>query len=104
MLRAISLGLYKPGSYPKNELPADIKYFVKRTSGKSLPVYSDIKNGGTRFLTIVRRVEGDLDKLRQDLSTVAPSEYITINRRTSQIVVKGNYVREVRKWLTEKGF
>ncbi|KAK9768678.1 54S ribosomal protein IMG2, mitochondrial [Basidiobolus ranarum] len=90
--------------YPKQELPADIKYFVRRTAGKSLPVYSDIKNGGTRFLTLIRRAEGDLDKLRQDLIQVAPAESISINRRTSHIVFKGNYVREVRKWLTEKGF
>lgn len=34
-------------------------YFVSRTRMKELPVYVDIKNGRTRVLTEIGRIEGD---------------------------------------------
>jgi hypothetical protein len=34
-------------------------YFVARTRMKELPVYVDIKNGRTRVLTEISRIEGD---------------------------------------------
>lgn len=34
-------------------------YFVSRTRMKELPVYIDIKNGRTRVLTEISRIEGD---------------------------------------------
>lgn len=36
-------------------------YFVSRTANNSLPVYTDIRNGRTRHLTIIRRIEGNVD-------------------------------------------
>lgn len=36
-------------------------YFVSRTANNNLPVYTDIRNGRTRHLTIIRRIEGDVD-------------------------------------------
>ncbi len=36
-------------------------YFVARTQMKELPVYIDIKNGGTRILTEISRIEGDVE-------------------------------------------
>lgn len=35
-------------------------YFVPRTGSNQLPVYGDVKSGGARFLTVVRKVDGDL--------------------------------------------
>ncbi|EPQ29137.1 uncharacterized protein PFL1_03425 [Pseudozyma flocculosa PF-1] len=44
-------------------------YFVPRIgkTGDSLPVYTDIRNGGTRVLTEIRKVQGDVEALRKDL-------------------------------------
>src|SRR6266511_1983194 len=36
-------------------------YFIERTQNKVLPIYSDIRNGRTRILTILRRIEGDVE-------------------------------------------
>lgn len=33
---------------------------IQRTKSKMLPVYTDYKNGGTRVLTLIRKVEGDV--------------------------------------------
>ena len=35
-------------------------YFVPRNTRSNLPVYSDIRNGGTRQLVLIRNVEGDI--------------------------------------------
>ena len=37
-----------------------LPYFVGRTPvGRNLPVYIDYKNGGSRVITIVRRIDGN---------------------------------------------
>ena len=35
-------------------------YFIPRNTRGSLPVYSDVRNGGTRYLISVRNVEGNI--------------------------------------------
>lgn len=36
-------------------------YFIPRNANERLPVYSDIRNGGTRYLVLIRNVEGNVD-------------------------------------------
>jgi large subunit ribosomal protein L49 len=36
-------------------------YYVPRNSRGSLPVYSDIRNNGTRILLLIRNVEGSVE-------------------------------------------
>ncbi|KAJ2063739.1 mitochondrial 54S ribosomal protein img2 [Coemansia sp. S146] len=79
-------------------------YFVHRTRFQSLPVYTDIKNGKTRRLTIVRRVEGDLEALRADMSKALSDSSIQIKKASQQLVIKGERSDEVRAWLTRSGF
>lgn len=42
-------------------VPIRYPYFVARVgaAGTSLPVYSDIRHGGSQWLTQIRKVEGD---------------------------------------------
>lgn len=35
-------------------------YFVPRNSLGSLPVYTDIRNGGTRYTVLIKNIQGDL--------------------------------------------
>lgn len=35
-------------------------YFIPRNSRGSLPVYSDIRNGGTRYLILVKNIRGNI--------------------------------------------
>ena len=46
------------GPAPPSHRPTT--YFVPRNSRGSLPVYSDIRNGGTRYLISVRNVDGNI--------------------------------------------
>ncbi|CAO3647003.1 unnamed protein product [Cunninghamella echinulata] len=47
-------------------------YTVSRTSNHGLPVYSEIKNGGTQQLTIIRRIEGNVEALKDEVATLFP--------------------------------
>ncbi|KAJ2747690.1 mitochondrial 54S ribosomal protein img2 [Coemansia sp. BCRC 34301] len=79
-------------------------YFVHRTRFQSLPVYTDIKNGKTRKQTTVRRIEGDLEALRADMSKALSDSSIQIKRASQQLVIKGDRSEEIRAWLTRSGF
>ncbi|CAO3629134.1 unnamed protein product [Cunninghamella blakesleeana] len=73
-------------------------YTVSRTSNHGLPVYSEIKNGGTQQLTIIRRIEGDVEALKEELATLfpeAPKNHIKINPTNNHVVIKGLYVNEM---------
>ncbi|CDU23383.1 related to IMG2-mitochondrial ribosomal protein of the large subunit [Sporisorium scitamineum] len=64
----------KPSSSPT---PIRYTYFVPRV-GKtlsSLPVYTDIRNGGTRTLTELRKIQGSISDLKADLSLFLSETY-----------------------------
>lgn len=83
-------------------------YIITRTDASgSLPVYLDIKNGGTRSLTIIRRVQGDAEVLRQEVASLfpdTPKNFVTVNPINNQVVIKGSYVNDIKQWLAQKGF
>lgn len=76
----------------------NLPYFVRRTASNQLPVYVDVKAGGTKQLTKIQKTEGDLDALRNDLALAlgvsdgnkANSE-VTLNRLTGHIIVKVSF-------------
>jgi len=86
-------------------------YYVPRNSRGSLPVYSDIRNNGTRILLLIRHVEGDVEKLAKDVrqalldkdSRNATRLKVTVKSR--QLVLQGGYWKnQVMEWLISKGF
>ncbi|CAG8446260.1 5652_t:CDS:2 [Ambispora gerdemannii] len=90
---------------PKIKYP----YFVQRTKYNMIPVYTDIKNGRTRILTIVRRIEGNVKKLAQDIKEEffpndTKDKLVTIRQTCNQIVIKGKRDRELKFWLHKRGF
>ncbi|GAA5923924.1 mitochondrial 54S ribosomal protein mL49 IMG2 [Sporobolomyces koalae] len=81
------------------------KYFVPRSQFGELPVYSDVRNSGTRVLTVVRKVHGDVSELHKDLSRfLHPSTQLYTKPQTQQVVIRGDWVREVKEWLASRGF
>uniref|UniRef100_A0A7S1TH73 Large ribosomal subunit protein mL49 n=1 Tax=Compsopogon caeruleus TaxID=31354 RepID=A0A7S1TH73_9RHOD len=75
---------------------------IGRTPSKELPVYVDYKNGGTRVMTLVRRVRGDVQSLREDMSRICGGKNVTV--RPGRLEVKGNYREELKTWFTRLGF
>ncbi|GAA5971248.1 hypothetical protein JCM11641_008281 [Rhodosporidiobolus odoratus] len=91
--------------------PSAPKYYVPRSRFGELPVYSDVKNAGTKYLTVIRRAEGDVEALRRDLSAFlspssSPSNATSFwtKPQARQVIIKGDWVRETKEWLAAKGF
>ncbi|KAG2174566.1 hypothetical protein INT44_006829 [Umbelopsis vinacea] len=100
-VRSLSKRLYSTEASSPN-------YIITRTDASgALPVYLDIKNGGTRSLTIIRRVQGDAEALRQEVAALfpdTPKNFVTVNPINNQVVIKGSYVNDIKQWLAQKGF
>uniref|UniRef100_A0A7S3XRT8 Large ribosomal subunit protein mL49 n=1 Tax=Heterosigma akashiwo TaxID=2829 RepID=A0A7S3XRT8_HETAK len=87
---------------PPATVPDGYPFTVTRTlKGKWLPVYTDIRNGRTKTFTIVRRIEGDPEPLRRDLSALTGARAVA---RAGRVEVPGNHVPRVRAWLAGLGF
>ncbi|KAG2377824.1 hypothetical protein C9374_008909 [Naegleria lovaniensis] len=80
----------------------DLPFHVSRSAYGSLPVYLDYKNGRTKTITIVRKIKGDLNKLKDDISKITGEE-VTL-RAGDQLEVKGNHARILRLYLRAVGF
>lgn len=85
-------------------------YFVPRNANGNLPVYSDIRNNGTRYLVLIRGVDGKAQALAQELRTSfcksssgkLPKVGIEHGKN---IVITGKVEKnEVIEWLKIRGF
>ena len=82
---------------------ADLPFHVARTTlGRQVPVYSDVRGGGSRRTTLVRRVSGDAGALVEELRRLTGGASVVA--RPGRIEIEGDRSREVRAWLTALGF
>lgn len=67
-----------------------LSYHVHRTASQQLPVYHLAKRGGNLHQTRVRKIEGDIEALRDDLQRALglKEEQIIINQLTRHIIIK----------------
>ncbi|KAK7440190.1 hypothetical protein VKT23_017133 [Stygiomarasmius scandens] len=87
-------------------------YFVPRNSNGSLPVYTDIRNAGTRYLVLLRNIDGDANALAKDLSqslfkSDSPETSklkINVVRSKHLVISGGRWKNDVLEWLLRKGF
>lgn len=89
---------------PATEKP-DLPFSIKRSKYNNIPVYTDYRSGGTRKLTIIKRVKGDLKALEECLKSHLGNDIITSgNELTSQVIIRGSYKDEVFTLLKRLGF
>ncbi|TFK29777.1 hypothetical protein FA15DRAFT_663038 [Coprinopsis marcescibilis] len=86
-------------------------YFVPRNTNGNLPVYSDIRNAGTRLVVQVRNVDGNVNALADDLSQSlfkagsAEARRVKIRTNHQHVVISGGrWKQDVVEWLKNKGF
>ncbi|KAH6918742.1 mitochondrial large subunit ribosomal protein-domain-containing protein [Coprinopsis sp. MPI-PUGE-AT-0042] len=86
-------------------------YFIQRNSNGNLPVYTDIRNAGSRHLVEIRNVEGDAATLAKEisLSLFEPDTYeaqkLKVRTNHQHVIVSGGrWKQEVLEWLKTKGF
>lgn len=89
---------------PATEKP-NLPFFIKRSKYNNLPVYTDYKNAGSRKITIIRKIKGDLKALDDCLKYHLGDDIITsVNELTSQVKIKGIYKDEVVTILKQLGY
>lgn len=89
-------------SPPPESPPSNLPFAVDRTTiGRSLPVYTDFKAGGTKVVTILRKCRGDIEQLREEMEKVV-GKPVTV--RPGKLVVDGNYHARLKLWLACLGF
>ena len=81
-----------------------LPYHVHRTASQKLPIYHLAKRGGNLHQTRIRKIEGDVEKLREELvaSLALEKETVMINRLTGHIIIKVRRQAFVR-WLGQEG-
>lgn len=93
-----------------------VAFHIGRTSSKNFAVYESTKGGGTKHITTVRRLSGDLVEMQSQLRAMLQlpeqtidnkgrkREPVSINHLTQHIVIKGWRGAEVKKWAETLGF
>ncbi|KAM6500659.1 Ribosomal protein L49/IMG2 [Amanita muscaria] len=87
-------------------------YFVPRNSRGNLPVYTDIRNAGTRYLVLVHNIDGNANSLARDLQTSlferssheSQRMNVEVVRGKNLIITGGRWKHHIVKWLKAKGF
>ena len=67
-----------------------------------MPVYLDYLGAGTKVVTILRKISGDIEILKEELDKVVEDAEVTV--RPGKLVVRGNYNKRIKKWLLGLGF
>lgn len=81
---------------------AALPFRVLRSSRGNLPIYTDIRNGGTRIVTILRKYTGDTDALRDEVQRQCDGAKVTLYH--GRMEVKGRHRKRISEWLTGLGF
>lgn len=80
----------KPSAQGDAAALSPLPYHVHRTASQKLPIYHLAKRGGNLHQTRIRKIEGDVGKLREELvaSLALKEETVVINRLTGHIIIK----------------
>ncbi|XP_072024504.1 large ribosomal subunit protein mL49-like isoform X2 [Amphiura filiformis] len=100
------------GFMPPTGASPDTPYHVRRTRFHSIPVFREEEYGGTRQLTLITRVDGDIwalakevkDHLQETVDHVDMEIPYQVNEYTRKIWFKGIFVHEIRDFIQNKGF
>ncbi|XP_046401067.1 probable 39S ribosomal protein L49, mitochondrial isoform X2 [Ischnura elegans] len=100
---------YPSGWQPPKESSAQLPYFVERSKNHMPGVYLVRQVRGQRVRTKIRKVSGDIWALERDLKEYLEEKHqkeviSQINEVTRCIWFKGDYVNDVIRWMTQKGF
>lgn len=100
---------YPSGWTPPRQEATEHPYFIERNKNFMIPVYLHKKFRGQRQITQLRKVEGDIwkleDDLRQKIEKVIQKPVASrINEMSRVIQFHGDHVEIVRDFLIKKGF
>lgn len=101
---------YPSGWQPQHQIDeTKSPYFIARTKNFMFPVYLCTTYRGQRRTTVIRRVQGDIWKLEEELRALVEKHRgkicaSRINEMSGQIRFHGDYVNLIKDYLQKKGF
>ena len=90
-----------PLNKPLGTLEA-LPFQVERTHKGNLPVYTDYRAGGGRKVTVVRKIYGDVEAFKEELSKIVSNS--PIQDKVGRLEISGFHSQKVKLWLTRLGF
>ncbi|EXJ94772.1 hypothetical protein A1O1_03170 [Capronia coronata CBS 617.96] len=93
-----------------------LPFKINRTPSSNLPIYQSSKAGGSKHITSIRKITGDLNELAARIRIALGlhqhvvdvkgrrKETVAINWTTKQVVVRGWRGPEIKKWAELNGF
>ncbi|KAI5955352.1 IMG2 [Candida jiufengensis] len=75
-------------------------YYIPKTKFNHFPIYKKIQN--TKITTEIKRIQGDIHQLKQDLCEKFPNLKITMNQSAGIINIKGDLTRELTKLFNKE--
>ena len=65
-------------------------------------MYTDFRSGGGRKITVVRRIFGDVEEFKSELSKVVSNS--PIEEKMGRLEISGLHTEKVKLWLRRLGF
>ena len=93
--------IFVPINEPLGTLEA-LPFEVERTHKGNLPVYTDTRAGGQRKVTVVRKILGDSEAFKAELSKIVSNS--PIEEKNGRFEISGFHTQKVKLWLTRLGF
>eukprot|EP01132_Coremiostelium_polycephalum_P007469 gene7469-9176_t len=80
-----------------------LPFRVLRSNSGLLPVYTQIIRSQSKKITVLRKIEGDIDALLNELYNIF-GDTVKITRKESTITFEGDHTKTIRVWLRGLGF
>lgn len=100
---------YPSGWKPPSESSSSHPYYIERNRNHMYPLYLKIQGRGQIKTTKLKRIQGDIWALHDDLKVYLEKRskkyvHMQIQEVSGHINIKGDYVSIVEEWLQDKGF
>ncbi|CAH4031661.1 probable 39S ribosomal protein L49, mitochondrial [Pieris brassicae] len=100
---------YPSGWIPRKEEASNLPYFLQRTKNEELSIYLDISCRGMRKISKIKKIEGDIWLLNDELKEYLKNRYnryieSRVHELAKFIEFKGDYVNALKEWAHSKGF
>lgn len=81
----------------------NLPFQFARTKAHQLPVYSDIKNGYSRRVTVLRKYSGNVVEIKEELHRLLGPQ-TKVEEHQGEIQINGHHVLKLKRWLRRLGF
>lgn len=100
---------YPSGWKPQANNLKDRPYFIPRTKNHMMPVYLEILDRGRKRLTNIRKIQGDIWQLEEELRNFLQKDSLKpirtqVNEMNGYICIHGDHVNAIKYYLLNKGY